>query len=130
MEETWLTKSSDLFIVQRVDTSVCSDRSDSGVTMPSTQPHDLQGQTALVTGATSGIGRAVAVQLAREGAEVIVHGRDAARGNEVVQEIVAAGGTARFIAADLGDPADVRHLAEEAGEIDVLVNNAGFAAWG
>src|SRR6266576_2209486 len=99
-------------------------------TMPATQPRNLQGQKALVTGATSGIGRAVALQLARDGAEVIVHGRDAARGAETVQAITSAGGQARFIAADLGDAVDTQRLAEEAGDVDILVNNAGFAAWG
>ncbi|MFD8077315.1 SDR family NAD(P)-dependent oxidoreductase [Streptomyces sp. NPDC059718] len=86
----------------------------------------MSGRTALVTGATAGIGRAVAVQLAREGADVIVHGRDADRGAEVVKQIEAAGGTARFLKADLGDAEDVLRLAEEAGEVDVLVNNAGI----
>src|SRR5438445_611915 len=90
----------------------------------------LEGQRALVTGATSGIGRAVALQLARDGAEVLVHGRDATRGAETVDEISAAGGKARFVAADLGDPADVRRLADEAGDVDVLVNNAGISVWG
>jgi NAD(P)-dependent dehydrogenase (short-subunit alcohol dehydrogenase family) len=90
----------------------------------------LPGQTALVTGATSGIGRAAAIQLAREGAEVIVHGRDSQRGEEVVAEIIEAGGMARFVAADLSDPVEVRRLADEAGEVDVLVNNAGFSWFG
>src|SRR5947199_7372371 len=94
--------------------------------MPATQPRNLQGQKALVTGATSGIGRAVALQLARDGAEVVVHGRDVARGAETVEAITGAGGRARFIAADLGDPANLQRLVEEIGEIDVLVNNAGF----
>jgi NAD(P)-dependent dehydrogenase (short-subunit alcohol dehydrogenase family) len=52
----------------------------------------LEGQTALVTGATAGLGRAIALQLARDGAEVVVHGRDAARGADTVEVITAAGG--------------------------------------
>src|ERR1700686_1446166 len=88
---------------------------------------NLEGQRALGTGATSGIGRAVALQLARDGAEVLVHGRDAARGAQTVQEITADGGTASFVAADLGDPADVQRLADEVGEVDILINNAGIA---
>ncbi len=97
--------------------------------MTSTQ-QNLAGRTALVTGATSGIGRAVAIQLAREGAEVIVHGRDAQRGEQVVAEIAREGGKARFIAADLLDPTEIRRLSDEAGEVDVLVNNAGFSWFG
>src|SRR5438128_5798218 len=99
-------------------------------TMPASQPRNLQGQKALVTGATSGIGRAVALQLARDGAEVIVHGRDAARGAETVESIAAAGGRARFVGADLSDPADLQRLVEAVGDIDVLVNNAGFSWFG
>jgi NAD(P)-dependent dehydrogenase (short-subunit alcohol dehydrogenase family) len=91
---------------------------------------DLSSLRALITGATSGIGRAVALQLARDGAEVVVHGRDATRGAEIVAEIAAADGRARFIAADLSDVADVRRLAEQVGEIDILVNNAGFSWFG
>jgi NAD(P)-dependent dehydrogenase (short-subunit alcohol dehydrogenase family) len=92
--------------------------------------NNLEGQRALVTGATSGIGRAVALQLARDGADVLVHGRDAARGAETVQEIAAAGGKARFVAADLGDAADVQRLASEVGDVDILINNAGIALFG
>jgi NAD(P)-dependent dehydrogenase (short-subunit alcohol dehydrogenase family) len=90
----------------------------------------LEGSTALVTGATAGIGRAVALQLGQLGAEVIVHGRSAERGAKVVQEIQNAGGKARFIAADLSDADDVRRLAAEAGPIDVLINNAGVYKFG
>src|SRR6202790_2884435 len=95
--------------------------------MPTTSQSNLEGQRALVTGATSGIGRAVALQLARDGAEVMVHGRDAARGAETVQEITAAGGKASFVAADLGDPAEVQRLADDVGDIDILINNAGIS---
>jgi NAD(P)-dependent dehydrogenase (short-subunit alcohol dehydrogenase family) len=86
--------------------------------------------TALVTGATSGLGQAIAVRLARDGMRVIVVGRDAARGAAVVEQIEASGGQARFIAADLSDPADIQRLAAEAGDIDVLVNNAGHSVRG
>ena len=95
-----------------------------------TQQHDLDGLKALVTGATSGLGRAIALQLAGEGAEVVVHGRDAARGAETVEAIRAKGGNARFVAADLNDAAGTKRLAEQVGEIDILVNNAGFSKWG
>jgi NAD(P)-dependent dehydrogenase (short-subunit alcohol dehydrogenase family) len=90
----------------------------------------LEGQRALVTGATSGIGRAVALQLARDGAKVVVGGRNPERGAETVEQIMAAGGEASFVAADLADAGDVRWLAGEVGEIDILVNNAGIAAFG
>jgi NAD(P)-dependent dehydrogenase (short-subunit alcohol dehydrogenase family) len=85
---------------------------------------------ALVTGATSGMGRAIAQRLARDGIEVIVHGRDATRGGQAVSEIEQSGGAATFQAADLSRPEGVALLAESAGEIDVLVNNAGFSWFG
>jgi NAD(P)-dependent dehydrogenase (short-subunit alcohol dehydrogenase family) len=91
---------------------------------------DLQGQTALVTGATSGIGRATALQLAREGAEVIVHGRNAERGAQVVSEIEQAGGKARFMGADLGDSVELQRFVADLGDLDVLVNNAGSSWFG
>jgi NAD(P)-dependent dehydrogenase (short-subunit alcohol dehydrogenase family) len=88
------------------------------------------GRVALVTGATSGIGRAAALALAADGFSVVVHGRDGARGQGVVKEIEAAGGTARFVAADLADATAARRLADAAGDLDVLVNNAGFSWFG
>jgi NAD(P)-dependent dehydrogenase (short-subunit alcohol dehydrogenase family) len=91
---------------------------------------ELTGLTALVTGATSGIGRAIARQLASEGADVIVHGRDEGRGDDVVAEIHAMGGKARFIRADLSNPAELSQFAEEIGEIDILINNAGTSWFG
>jgi NAD(P)-dependent dehydrogenase (short-subunit alcohol dehydrogenase family) len=91
---------------------------------------DLEGLNALVTGATSGIGRAAAEELARQGARVIVHGRDAARGDAVASGIAAEGGKARFIAADLSQPTGVDDLIQQAGQVDILVNNAGFGWFG
>lgn len=85
---------------------------------------------ALVTGATSGIGRAAALRLARDGWTVIVHGRNAERGAAVVQEIIAAGGHGRFVPADLSNLDDLRRLAADAGQVDVLVNNAGGSWFG
>lgn len=98
--------------------------------MSTIQHRDLQGLKALVTGATAGLGRAIALRLARDGAEVVVHGRDAARGAQTVEAIRAEGGRARFVAADLSDPADIKRLAQETGEVDILVNNAGSYTFG
>lgn len=91
---------------------------------------DFSGKIALVTGATSGIGRTVATRLAERGAHVIITGRNQARGDEAVTAIRGAGGRADFVAADLGSLASVRALATEAvrlggGRVDILINNAG-----
>ncbi|AYG05373.1 SDR family oxidoreductase [Gryllotalpicola protaetiae] len=94
-------------------------------------PHaGLAGRTALVTGATSGIGRAAAVRLAELGATVLVHGRDRARGTIVVGDIEAAGGTAHFVQADLADADEITKLAAQVGDVDILVNNAGTVWYG
>ncbi|HEV2936396.1 MAG TPA: SDR family oxidoreductase [Streptosporangiaceae bacterium] len=92
----------------------------------------LEGKTALVTGATSNIGRAIAEEFAAEGAHVVVSGRSGQRGSEVVDGIRSRGGRAEFVQADLdGSPEASRALAREAtsvlgGRIDILVNNAGI----
>ena len=92
----------------------------------------LEYKTALVTGATSNIGRAIATAFAAEGAHVIVSGRNPHRGAEVVEEIHTGGGQAEFIAAELDCSTQAsRGLAADAtralgGRIDVLVNNAGI----
>jgi NAD(P)-dependent dehydrogenase (short-subunit alcohol dehydrogenase family) len=75
--------------------------------MTTIQQRDLHGLKALVTGATAGLGRAIAFQLARDGADVTVHGRDAGRGVQTVEEIQLQGGTARFVGADLADATSI-----------------------
>jgi len=89
----------------------------------------LDGATAVVTGATSGLGAACALALARAGAKVVVSGRDRERGERVVAEIEAAGGTAQLELADLSDAADLAAFADRVLErhdpVDILVNAAG-----
>ena len=88
---------------------------------------DLIGRTALVTGSTRGIGRAIAESLAEAGARVAVVGRDQARAAEAA---AAIGNGARGFAADVGDVASIHAMVEavekEFGQIDILVNNAGL----
>jgi NAD(P)-dependent dehydrogenase (short-subunit alcohol dehydrogenase family) len=89
----------------------------------------LGGSTAVVTGATSGLGAACALGLARAGAKVVVSGRNGERGQRVVEEIEAAGGTAHLELADLSDADDLSAFADRALErhdpVDILVNAAG-----
>jgi NAD(P)-dependent dehydrogenase (short-subunit alcohol dehydrogenase family) len=88
----------------------------------------LASEKALVTGSTSGIGRAIALEFALQGASVVVSGRRRERGERVVDEIRTHGGTATFIAVDLHDePACTRLVdstAEHLGGLTILVNNA------
>src|SRR2546426_4655160 len=91
--------------------------------------------TALVTGGTSGIGRAAARKLAQLGIHVIVVGRDADRGEKTVAEIRAAGGNADVISADLHDASSAREVARRAIElgndhVDILINSAGIFPFG
>ena len=81
-------------------------------------------QTALVTGSTDGHGRAVALELARRGLRVLFHGRDAARGEQVVR--AAGEGGHELLVADLASLSQARELARRAGRVDLLVNNAGL----
>lgn len=98
---------------------------------------ELAGKRALITGsgAIGGLGHAVARLVAAQGAEVILTGSDPERGDEVVTDLRAAGvGSAavqaRFVTADLADPAAVRRLVEDAGPVDVLINNASVMTFG
>lgn len=90
----------------------------------------LEGRTALVTGASRGIGRAVALELGREGAQVVVNYlRSEEAASAVSEEIAREGGRALVIRANVGAPGEVRSMVdqviEECGQIDILVNNAG-----
>ncbi|WP_093083731.1 SDR family NAD(P)-dependent oxidoreductase [Pseudonocardia oroxyli] len=90
----------------------------------------MRGRTALVTGASGGIGRAIAVELGGYGADVVLVGRDENALTEAAAEVQARGGTARTIALDLTDAAAPAKLAEQVGEVELLVNNAGVAPGG
>jgi NAD(P)-dependent dehydrogenase (short-subunit alcohol dehydrogenase family) len=97
-------------------------------------PGEMHGRIALVTGATSGIGRAVAARFAKEGASVAVAGRRRDRLDALVREVEAARGVATAIEGDVRDPAHaedaVRRTVEAFGGLDVLVNNAGVIGAG
>jgi NAD(P)-dependent dehydrogenase (short-subunit alcohol dehydrogenase family) len=91
--------------------------------------------TALITGGTSGIGRAAANKLSALGIHVIVVGRDVERGKKTVAEIRAAGGKADFISSNLRGAESARELARKAielgnGHVDILINNAGIYPFG
>src|SRR5687767_5692312 len=93
-------------------------------------PSRFRNKVALVTGATSGIGRATAIELAAEGAQVVVSGRRSDKGEAVVAEIRAAGADALFVRADVCDMDSVAHLIAQTvkhyGRLDVAFNNAGI----
>jgi NAD(P)-dependent dehydrogenase (short-subunit alcohol dehydrogenase family) len=89
----------------------------------------LTGKRALVTGSNTGIGRGLAMVLAREGVEVVVHGRNEERANKVADEIRAAGGKAEIALGDVayaeGCAAVVATVMDKLGGVDILDNNAG-----
>jgi NAD(P)-dependent dehydrogenase (short-subunit alcohol dehydrogenase family) len=90
----------------------------------------LKAKVAMVTGASSGIGRAVALVWAREGARVVVSDRNRAGGEETVQLVRSQGGEAIFVEADVGQAQDAHALVEQViaqfGRLDVACNNAGI----
>jgi 3-oxoacyl-[acyl-carrier protein] reductase len=91
---------------------------------------DFKNKVVIITGATSGIGRGMALLFAENGATVVINGIDEEGGSRVVEEIRSTGGIASFIKADVGDADEAQALAdktvEEFGKIDVLINNAGI----
>jgi NAD(P)-dependent dehydrogenase (short-subunit alcohol dehydrogenase family) len=94
---------------------------------------DVAGKTVLITGSTDGVGRYVALQLASQGAKLLIHGRDAARAKDVVDAIKRNGkGKARFYQADLSSLAEVRKLADavkaDHRRLDIFISNAGIGS--
>lgn len=91
---------------------------------------DLNNKVVIITGATSGIGRGMAILFAENGATVVINGIDAEGGNKVVEEIRSAGGKALYIEANVGDADEAQALADKTveafGRIDILINNAGI----
>jgi 3-oxoacyl-[acyl-carrier protein] reductase len=89
---------------------------------------DLSGKVALVTGASRGIGRAIALELARAGADIVVHYRTRVeQAREVEAAIRSLGMEAKVVQADVSRSAEIERLAREAGQVDILINNAGIA---
>ncbi|MCB0298980.1 MAG: SDR family NAD(P)-dependent oxidoreductase, partial [Calditrichaeota bacterium] len=90
----------------------------------------LSGKIAIVTGSTKGIGKEIALEFAREGAKVVISGRNEERANEVVAEIKNAGGEALAVIGDVSVMADAQSLIDETvkafGQVDILINNAGI----
>jgi NAD(P)-dependent dehydrogenase (short-subunit alcohol dehydrogenase family) len=90
----------------------------------------FEGKVVLITGGTSGIGKAAALEYAKQGASVVITGRRNAEGQEVVKQIQAASGTAHFVQGDIAVEADVKRMVDETvekfGRLDVAFNNAGI----
>ena len=96
-----------------------------------TEGVDLSGKTAIVTGASSGIGRSIAEALGAAGAHVVLHGRTKPAMDESAARIAESGGKAKVVTGDVRDPAVVRSLVdtavEQTGRLDIMVNNAGLS---
>src|SRR5258708_10812276 len=94
----------------------------------------LKGKVALVTGGNTGIGEAIATLYAKEGASVVVAARRKELGEAVVKKIIADGGVARFVSADIANAADCARMVAEVvdafGRLDIAVNNAGIGRAG
>lgn len=90
----------------------------------------LTGKTIVITGATSGIGKASAIKLSEQGAQIVISGRDEKRGNALLQEIISKNGIATFVKCDVTNKTEVDNLFKQAilflGKIDCLFNNAGI----